>query len=218
LNRVSAIVVGKDSVQLKPEAGEMILLGVPSECPTPNFHFAPPGGRSHLLGFKFPSIPGIPSVRDALGGPFSAAAIEGTGQSGHLPIEEWKTHLSVICGEFRRAEYHLVRFNLALELLKARRRVAGGPTFGDPEPARALYCEAASYFSAVRTAVDIVVYVAARRSGASIAAAEDWKATKAICTPASPQPTKYDTDDIRALRRHKSWFETLNHYRNSMLH
>jgi len=212
------MVVEKDTVQLKPAAEEKALLGVPSECPPPTFHLCPPGGRDHLVGFSFPSIPGIPPVRGVLAGRFSAAALDGAGQPVQLAIEEWKANLSVICGEFRRADYHLARFNSILELLKARRRVAGGPVFGDPEPARALYCEAASYFSAVRTAVDIIVYVAARRSGASIAAAERWKATEAICAAASPQPTKYDTDDIRALRGHKNWFETLNHYRNSMLH
>jgi len=212
------MIVGKDTVQTEPEAGEKALLGVPSECPPPTVHFAPPGGRDHLVAFHFPSIPGIPPVRDVLAGRFSAAAMDGVGQLGQIPLEEWKANLSVICGEFRRAEYHLARFNSVLELLKARRRIAGGPVFGDPEPARALYCEAASYFSAVRTAVDIIVYVAARRSGASIAAAERWKASEAICAAASLQPTKYDTDDIRALRRHKKWFETLNDYRNSMLH
>jgi hypothetical protein len=210
--------VGKDGMEPKLETGEGTLLGIPSECPPPTFHFAPPGGRDHLLGFKFPSIPGTPPVQDSLGARFSAAGIDGAGKPGQLPIEEWKTNLAVICGEFRRAEYHLARFNSALELLKSRRKLAGGPTFGDPEPARALYCEAVSYFSAVRTAVDIIVYVAARRTGASVTAAEEWKATKAICAPESPQPTKYDTDDIRALRRHKSWFETLNHYRNCMMH
>jgi hypothetical protein len=212
------MVVGKDTVQLKSDAGEKALLGVPSECPEPTFHFNPQGGRDHLLGFDFPSVPGIPPVRDVLAGRFGAAAQDGAGQPSQLTIDEWKAHLSVICGEFRRADYHLARFNSVLEVLKARRRMAGGPVFGDPEPARALYCEAASYLSAVRTAVDVIVYVAARRSGASIAVAERWKASEAICAAALPPPPKYDTDDIRALRRHKNWFETLNCYRNSMLH
>ncbi|NTX51858.1 hypothetical protein [Myxococcus sp. CA039A] len=128
------------------------------------------------------------------------------------------THLSVISGELRRAEYHHERFVSVLELLKTRRRLVGGPTVGDPAPARALYCEAASYLSALRTAVDIIVYVAARRTGASAANADSWGATKLICSkPASP-PKKHDTSDINALRRHKDWFETLNHYRNCMAH
>ncbi|CAM4539708.1 hypothetical protein MYXA107069_35080 [Myxococcus xanthus] len=205
-------------MESKVETEERVLLGVPSECPRPNFHFAPPGGCDHLLGFKFPSIPGIPPVRDALAKRFSAGSIDETGKLGRMPKEEWKTHLSVLCGEFRRAEYHLSRFGAALELLKSRRRLAGGPTVGDPEPARALYCEAAGYLSAMRTAVDIIVYVAARRAGASVADAEDWKAARAICAPSASLPTKYRTDDIRALRRHKDWFETLNHYRNCMTH
>ncbi len=208
----------KDILELQPEIEVAVLPGTPRECPSPTFHVCPPGGRDHLLGFKFPPIPGIPPVRDTLAGRFSAAAIDGAGQPGKMPVEDWKGSLSVLCGEFRRADYHLARFTSTLASLKARRKVAGGPVFGDPEPARALYCEAASYLSAVRTAVDIIVYVAARRSGASETAADNWEAAKAICAGAAPQPSKYDTDDIFSLRQHKGWFERLNLYRNSMLH
>lgn len=136
-----------------------------------------------------------------------------------MPVDEWKANLHTVAGEFDRADYHLVRFGWSLDVLKARRKIAGGPVFGDPGPARAVYCEAASYLSAVRTAIDILVYMAARRAGASVSTAERWKATNAITPiPAPSVPTKYDTDDIKALRRHKAWFETLNLYRNSMLH
>ena len=193
--------------------------GVPDTCPFPVFDFCPPG-RPRLIGFVFPEVPGIPPIRDSLARRFHAAAASGDGLNGCMPSEEWTATLATIAGEFDRADYHRDRFHAVVEILKARRKVAGGPVFGDPAPARAAYCEAVGYLGAVRTAVDVVVYAAARRAGADVSAAEKWKASAAIApvTGTGDPPSKYDTDDIRALRRHRHWFETLNLYRNCMLH
>lgn len=196
------------------------IIGVPAECPPPEFHFAPPGGYPHLLGFRFPEVPGVPAIRDSPARRLKAAAMEGWGDAGHSPAEEWKTGLSTIGGELERGDYHLARFEESLAIIKARRKVAGGPVFGDPSLARAVYCEAAAYLSALRTAVDIMVYVAARRAGASVTSAEKWEASKAITSvtvPGAP-PTKYEVDDVKAMRAHRTWFETLNLYRNCMMH
>lgn len=195
-------------------------MGVPAACPPPDFHFAPHGGYSHLLGFRFPEVPGVPPIRESPARRLKAAATEGWGDAGQASVEDWKIGLSTIAGELERADYHLVRFEESLAMIKARRRVAGGPVFGDPPLARAVYCEAAGYLSALRTAIDIMIYWAARRAGATATSAEGWEAKKAIIsvtTPGAPA-SKYDVDDIRAMRAHRNWFETLNHYRNCMQH
>lgn len=171
-----------------------------------------------MLAFHFPEVPGVPPIRESPARRFKAAAMEGWGLPQQMPPAEWKSSLATLGGEIDRADYHRARFDSVLASLKARRQVAGGPVFGDPGPARAAYCEAAGYLSAVRTAVDIIVYVAARRSGRSISAADKWEACKAILPLSKPQPTKYDTEDIKALRQHKAWFEILNLYRNCMSH
>jgi hypothetical protein len=135
-----------------------------------------------------------------------------------MPDAEWKSSLQAIGGELERAEYHLLRFRSVVETLRRRRDVAGGPVFGDTAPARAVYCEAVGFLSALRTALDIVIYVAARRAGVTAEKAEKWEASKAINPgPGTPSP-KYETEDIKALRPYKPWFETLNLYRNSMIH
>jgi hypothetical protein len=191
--------------------------GVPKECPPIELQVCPPG-RGQLLGFRFPEVPGVPAARDSQARQFRAAAVDGAGLREQMPQDEWQSGLSTLAGELDRADYHLSRFGSLVDALKARRSVAGGPVFGDPGPARALYCEAASYLSAVRTAVDLVVYVAARRSGASIGAAEKWKASEAISVLNGTPPEKYDTADITVLRTQAAWFETLNLYRNAMHH
>jgi hypothetical protein len=146
--------------------------------------------------------------------------MEGWGDAGQSPEEEWKTGLATIGGELERGDYHFVRFEESLSILKARRKVAGGPVFGDPSLARAVYCEAAAYLSALRTAVDIIVYVAARRAGSTVPSAEKWEANKAFTYVPVPgaQASKYDVEDIKAMRAHRAWFETLNLYRNCMMH
>ena len=144
--------------------------------------------------------------------------MEGVGKLAQMPLDEWKSTLATIGGELDRADYHLDRFEAAVAIMKARRKVAGGPVFGDPAPARSLYCEAAGFLSAMRTAIDIVIYVAARRSGHSISSSEKWEACAAMGKRTDNLPSKYDTEEITSLRRFSSWFETLNDYRNCMQH
>ncbi len=196
----------------------MALAGVPDKCPQPEFQFRS-GNRPQLVGFRFPEVPGVPPLVDSAARRFKAAVATGDGDAAQMPVDEWHASLTAIAGEFDRGDYHLRRFTEILEVLKARRAVAGGPVFGDPAPARALYCEAVGYLSAVRTAIDIIVFVAARRSGRSINSAEDWSTTAAVCGSWTPgSQSRYDVDDIRALRAHRDWYDTLNLYRNCMLH
>lgn len=70
-------------------------------------------------------------------------------------------------------------------------------------------------------AVDVLVYMAARRSGKSVEVAESWDSGKAIAPsnrPGEMPPTKYDVPEVLVLRKWRSWFEELNLYRNAVYH
>lgn len=172
-------------------------------------------GTHQLLAFRFPSIAGVPAL-DGNRRLF-AAATERLGNRGAVVDAEWIGFLHTLGGELSRAEYHFSRFNEVLSVMRRRRTVAGGPVFADPEPARAVYCEAVAHLAAIRTFVDIAVYMAARRLGLDGRRAEDWQASQAIGR--DPLPDRYaHSPEIGALRRHSAWFAQLNTYRNCMNH
>jgi hypothetical protein len=128
--------------------------GVPTECGDPTF-VAAAEGTHQLLGFRFPSVFGIPAL-DGNRALFAAAS-EVQGTPGQMAPTEWVRLLQTLAGELSRAEYHLARFHHVLDVMRRRRAVAGGPVFADPELARALYCEAVAHLTALRTFIDIAV-------------------------------------------------------------
>jgi hypothetical protein len=76
-----------------------------------------------------------------------------------------------------------------------------------------LIWEGIAFLGATRTAVDILVYIAARRAGESASSAWSWEASNAIspkCEPGGTPPTKYDVPEILAIRALGLWFDELN--------
>lgn len=190
---------------------------VPSECP-PCLVIAGSEGKARLMMFRFPAILGVPPLE----GDRTLYGAEATkvGDFALMPEDEWWGCIRSLAGEISRADYHYKRFLETVDLARERRKVAGGSVFGDPEAARAIYCEAAAYLTAARTLVDLVVYVAARRNGCSPRAADEWEASRAIIPRADrPVEQRYENvSEVALLRSHADWFNTLNDYRNCMNH
>ncbi|MFZ5894768.1 MAG: hypothetical protein ACOY0T_27135 [Myxococcota bacterium] len=81
--------------------------------------------------------------------------------------------------------------------------------------------EAIALLGAARTAIDILVYIAARRAGKSESKADEWEASDAISPKSKPgdmPPTRYDVPEILAIRARQPWFDELNVYRNVSYH
>jgi hypothetical protein len=196
------------------------LPGVPDECPDPLTFFRAPYTHG-LLGFRFPPVPGIPDMSGMKpSARFRNALARGEfGVRKSMPLRAWRSGLASLVGEIDRADYHLERFRETLVVARARRDVGGGPSFGDFDVARAIYCEAVGFLNAVRAAFDVIMYVAARRTGLDGGTASRWQVTDAI-TPKKPAHfERYDrVEEVVALRAHRNAFETLNLYRNCMLH
>jgi hypothetical protein len=122
-----------------------------------------------------------------------------------------------------RARYHKLRFDESVEIIKRRRLALGGPVVADWHAVRPAICEAAAFLGAMRTLVDIVVYLAARRAGKSASSASEWQASDAIDPPrkgggTGSIPLKYDVPEILEIRGRQPWFDDLNLYRNAVYH
>jgi hypothetical protein len=115
-----------------------------------------------------------------------------------------------------RARYHRQRFDESVRTLERRRLRVGGTVSADTASPFALF-EAAAMLAAARTAVDEVLYIAARRAGASVKDAVDWQANVAT-TCDLKKLVQYDVSEVASLRSRLSWYQELNEYRNVLVH
>jgi hypothetical protein len=115
-----------------------------------------------------------------------------------------------------RATYHRNRFEDIVRILAERRLEVGGTVSSDTCAKYAIF-EAAAMVTAARTAVDEILYIAARRSGASPTDAGGWKVDVAITCNLS-KDAHYHVPEVVALRGHLGWYEELNKYRNVLVH
>lgn len=195
--------------------------GVPEECPLPNAFIRGPYGHG-LMGFRFPRVPGILDTRPMRPSARFRRSVD-RGEFGlrkSMPLKAWRAGLGSLVGEFGRAEYHFERFRDCVNLARARREVAGGPSFADFDVARAIYAEAVGYLSALRSTFDVIIYLAARRTGVDVGPASSrWKASVAIAPKPSDDTALYEgVEEVVALRRYRDTFDALNLYRNCMVH
>lgn len=181
-----------------------------------------PKGAPLALGFRLDAVPGVPTTDSDVARSVSASAKDGPPAGSNLDKTEWDSLLSSLANELRRTRYHRTRLGELVAAMQARRELVGGPVLGDWGAAPPAYYEAAAFLSAVRTAVDIVGYVAARRAGRSRKRADNWNAKAAIDPNHEPgagtAPTKYDVPEILLLRAHIEWFLDLSLYRNVTHH
>jgi hypothetical protein len=181
----------------------------------------PPGLPVRALGFRLDPVPGIPYT-DSLLIRAIRLAEEAPAFAG-VPEDERVGQLSSLAETLSRARYHKLRFDESVEVVKRRRLALGGPVVADWHAVRPAICEAAAFLGAVRTLVDIVVYLAARRAGKSPSSASDWQASDAINPPrkggaTGSVPTRYDVPEVLEIRKRQPWFDDLNLYRNAVYH
>jgi hypothetical protein len=174
-----------------------------------------PGSLPRALAFRLGTIPGIPDTHTDLTGGIRLAA-QAPALKG-LGADEAEAMLGSLAECLTRSRYHRRRFEDLLDIAKTRRAALGGPVVGDWQAVGKLSCEASAFLAAARAAIDMIVYIAARRAGKSEAGADAWEANDAIkpkVKEGSMPPTRYDVPEVLAIRARQPWFDELNHYRN----
>jgi hypothetical protein len=114
-----------------------------------------------------------------------------------------------------RATYHYQRHLFLVERL-VERRGATGFGRGHDDLTRFAVIEAASMLGAIRGAVDEMVFIGARRHGASGDDDDGWRPYPLITCRALVGDK--DIEDLRVLRQYEAWFRELNDYRNALVH
>jgi hypothetical protein len=181
------------------------MIKIPAENPPELCAFGP-----GFAMYRLEPPPGFPHVDSPLAGMFREW--EAT-PSGLFPAEERATLLVSLATTITRASYHYQRFGFILGLLNERRRLSGGAS-GDTLGRFSVF-EASSMLGAIRGAIDEIVYLAARMSGATEADADRWQAYKLVTQ--SP-PAHQLVPAVLLLRVRAAWFLETNDYRNALTH
>lgn len=134
-----------------------------------------------------------------------------------LDPEERNAVTHSLANSIRRADYHHRRFARVRERLRSHAARVPGELFWDACMTH-LYFEAAALCGAARLIVDEVLYIGARRHGATPAKAvqKPWLAGTALSTTA-PNWLRA-VPEVARLRAHDPWYRTLNAYRNAFYH
>jgi hypothetical protein len=140
----------------------------------------------------------------------------GTGLSA-LTAEENDALLLSLALTLERAHYHESRFEQIIALLDRRRRETGAFLTFDLFSQYALF-EASAALGALRLGVDEVVFITARLRGIDPAEIQErWNVNDVITAGFDKRP-EFDVSEVRALRSRRNWYDTLNEYRNVLLH
>jgi hypothetical protein len=117
----------------------------------------------------------------------------------------------------RTADYHVKRFDSLLAAVNLRRKAANALITYDFTVEYAVF-EAAAALSAIRSAVDEIIFVAARLSGVSAKDIKDsWKTSNVMQTDFAKAP-HFNVPEVNALRLRFNWYDDLNEYRNAYRH
>lgn len=163
----------------------------------------PPDSPPRALGFKLPAIPGIPDPESAL----AAGLRTCSGEPAFIDLSprEAEVALCSLAEALCRERYHKQRFDECLRHVKARRQALGGPSVADWQAVVPLINEAIALLGAARTALDILVYIAARESP---------RAARTVGKPATPSLPRSSPATCRraASTFRKSWpYAPVNH-------
>lgn len=134
-----------------------------------------------------------------------------------IPDDERDALMCSLAATVTRARYGLERFERTVRLLAERRRTAGTLQFDTC--AKSAVFEGASALAAMRSVIDEIVWIGARRTGKTPAEAAEWKLETALrCDLSRPKTAHYDVEEVRLLRARLDWYDRLNKYRNALTH
>lgn len=144
-------------------------------------------------------------------------AVQDSAAFASLDADERTAVLTSLIKSVERAEYHFQRFCDLRATLDERRRASPGEVFFDTL-ATCVHFELQAFCGATRLIVDELIYIAARRHGASQSAAtrSPWSASDLILP--STHSMAESVPELRRLRHRRDWYDTLNTYRNAFFH
>jgi hypothetical protein len=115
------------------------------------------------------------------------------------------------------ADYHVKRFNSLLAAVNERRKTANALITCDFTVEYAVF-EGAAALSAIRSAVDEIIFIGARLTGVSGKDIKDnWKTSKLMQAGFDKAP-HFNVPEVNALRVRFAWYDDLNEYRNAYRH
>lgn len=164
--------------------------------------------------YQFPDHPGVlptdPRRRSQFHVLTDAAALSG------IPADELKAVLNSAAKTYTRGAYHEARFVTLRRELDQRRELLPGEVIWD-NLIEYVHFELQAFAGACRTLLDELVYIIARRHGASRSRARQapWH-TADLCK--KELPVECTVPEVQAIRNLESWFDTLNAFRNTFFH
>ena len=175
-------------------------------------------GVTNVIGVgKFDQPEGLPvvdSVRSRQLAQLGSTGLPTLSVLGAKERDALFTSLAIIA---RTADYHVKRFNSLLAAVNQRRKAANALITYDFTVEYAVF-EAAAALSAIRSAVDEIIFIAARLSGVSAKdIKETWKTSNVMQTEFGKAP-HFNVPEVTALRGRVNWYDDLNEYRNAYRH
>jgi hypothetical protein len=171
-----------------------------------------PGGVMARLDLP-PGVPDFDTTRSR-----QIALLQKSPAFNGLAVDERAGLISSLAGTVRRAAYHHKRFGEILRELGPRRDVAPGEIFYDAA-VDCLHYEFQASCGAARMSLDELVYIIARRHGATGAEAKrrgTWETDNVITS--NKAAAEYTLPEVAELRSRQEWYKTLKSYRNSFFH
>jgi hypothetical protein len=188
--------------------------GLPGDGrPPPVVRALIPGGLLYQIPHPTGVLPHDPARRGQFHVLADASALSA------IPAAERSAVTSSAAKTYTRGVYHESRFFALRTELDARRKGMPGDIIFD-SLLEYVHFELQSFAGACRTLVDELVYIIARRHGATPAAARrsPWGAAELFGATGSTLQATSSIAEMHSLLALKDWFETLNAYRNTFFH
>jgi len=172
-----------------------------------------------IFWYQLPFPPGFPFVDSLIARMIRALGSPSTGAPlNKIPDNERNELMLSLAQTLTRSEYHCQRLEYIINTAIQRKNLIGGTVCSD-QILHYAYYEAASMLIAVRSVIDQVFYIAARREGIPENKAKEWEVCKIINKASFDKNPEFNTEEARLLKgKHITWYESMNTYRNVIIH
>jgi hypothetical protein len=145
-----------------------------------------------------------------------ASALRDSQALAQIPLIERNAVLNSLAATLRQGDYHSSRFSSFRQALDARRASVPGDVVWDALGGY-VHFELRAYTGALRTSLDEIAYLIARRAGVASKRARSapWGTNELFTEEDDKTRT---LPEMNALKKHADWFDWLNAYRNSFYH